>query len=153
MNTQVFSINIENESKNNMNFRKVLHTTDHQQLVVMSLKPNENISREKHTGDQFIRIEEGEAKAIINDTQQIPLPKNSIIMIPANTYHEIINTSSTEHTKLYTIYSPPQHPKNQIDVNKPEESQEGGNFNYHQKYAKYKQKYNMLKKSTNYEKY
>lgn len=145
-----YSINIEKETLDNTYFRKVLNTTKNQQLVVMSLKPNENIPNEIHpTIDQFIRVEKGNAIAKINNNTVIPLTDGSVIMIPANTWHELINTSSTNDLKLYTVYSPPNHPPNRIDIEKPKEdnSQKGGAMGneFYQKYLKYKNKYLQLK--------
>lgn len=121
----VFSINIETETVNNENYRKVLNTTKNQQLVVMNLKPLEDIPMEIHKDhDQFIRIEEGNAEAeYINnsETLKIKLTSGSAIMIPAGTPHHIINISSTDNLKLYSIYSPPEHDENRIDINKPQD--------------------------------
>lgn len=142
MPTNIFSIDIEKETLNNTNFRKVIHTTNNQQLVVMSLKPGEHIPLENHPNvDQFIRIEKGSVEAVINKTQRISLPKNSVIMIPSNTWHEIINVSSKEDAKIYTIYSPPEHPEGTIDIIQPAKSQKGGQSEYYDKYLKYKNKY------------
>lgn len=100
--------NIEDTTEQNENFRQVLFTGPHSQLVVMSLLPNEEIGMEVHTVDQFIRIEEGEGKAILNGEEH-QISEDFAIVIPAGTEHNIINTSSEEKMKLYTIYSPPQH--------------------------------------------
>lgn len=105
--------NIENITKENQNFRKVLYTGQHAQLVVMSLLPNEEIGAEIHeTTDQFIRIEAGQGKLIIAG-QEHQLVDGSAFIIPAGTEHNVINTSSENSLKLYTIYSPPHH-KDQI---------------------------------------
>lgn len=101
--------NIEEKSLQNENFREVLFTGPHSQLVVMSLQPNEDIGLEVHNQvDQFIRIEKGEGKAILNG-EEYKITDGSAIVIPAGTEHNIINTSTTEKLKLYTIYSPPNH--------------------------------------------
>ena len=149
----IFNTDIESDTLNNTYFRKVLFTTEHQQLVVMNLKPSEHIPKEIHaTNDQFIRIEKGNAVAIINDNNKVSLKDGSVLIIPANTYHEIINISDKEPLKLYTIYSPPKHPPNKIDVEQPKESsQEGGG--YMKKYYKYKQKYLNLRNNTNLDDY
>src|SRR3989344_8114273 len=103
-----FVINIEAETLANDYFRKVLYTDKNDQLVVMSLRPLENIGKEIHQVDQFIRIESGEGKAILNDTEY-SLKDGSSILVPAGSEHNIINTSSTKPMKLYTLYSPPNH--------------------------------------------
>jgi len=103
-----YVVNIEDVTKENENFRKVLYTAKNSQLVVMSLKPNEEIGEEVHTLDQFIRIEKGEGKAVLNDTEY-EIEDDFAIVIPAGVKHNIINTSSEKPMKLYTIYSPPEH--------------------------------------------
>lgn len=101
-----FKTNIEKRTLNNNSFRKILYTTPQMQLVVMSLKRNEDIGMEKHNRiTQFIRIEKGEVLAIIKGKKKY-LNEGDAIIIPANTYHNIIALSNT---KLYTIYSPPAH--------------------------------------------
>ena len=104
-----FHINIGEETKNNENFRKVLYTGKYSQLVLMTLKPGEEIGMEVHqTLDQFFRIEEGNGKAIIDGNEYI-LGAEDVIIVPAGANHNIINTSDSESLKLYTIYSPPNH--------------------------------------------
>ncbi|MFH0930183.1 MAG: cupin domain-containing protein [Candidatus Moraniibacteriota bacterium] len=100
--------NIEKETLENENFRKVLYTAKFSQLVVMSLKPLEDIGEETHTLDQFIRIEKGTGKAILDDVEH-DIADNFAIVVPAGTKHNFINTSESEPMKLYTIYSPPEH--------------------------------------------
>lgn len=118
MNTDsgVFVINIEKETLENNLFRKILYTTTNQQLVVMSIKPFSNIPFEIHPEhDQFIRIEKGVGMALIgsNKEQKFNLSDGISITIPKNTYHEIVNTDPVNDLKLYTIYSPPEHPTKQ----------------------------------------
>lgn len=104
-----FIINIEEKTLQNDNFREVLYTTQHSQLVLMSLNPNEEIGMEVHEiVDQFIRVEHGEGKAILNGEEH-ELSDGFAIVVPAGTQHNIINTSSEEKLKLYTIYSPAHH--------------------------------------------
>ncbi len=104
-----YTINIEEKSLQNENFREVLHTEQHSQLVVMSLLPNEEIGTEVHEiVDQFIRVEQGEAKAILNGEEHV-LSDGAAIVVPAGAEHNIINTSSENKLKLYTIYSPAHH--------------------------------------------
>jgi len=100
--------NIEKITEENENFRKVLYTAKHSQLVVMSLKPGEEIGEEVHDLDQFIRVEEGEGKVILDGVEH-HIEDGSAIVIPEGTKHNVINTSSDEEMKLYTIYSPPNH--------------------------------------------
>jgi mannose-6-phosphate isomerase-like protein (cupin superfamily) len=108
---------IEDTTKQNENFRQVLFTAPKSQLVVMSLQPGEAIGEEVHEVDQFIRIEEGEGKAILNG-EEYPIPEDTAIVIPAGTKHNVINTSAEEKLKLYTVYSPPQHPDKTIEKTK-----------------------------------
>ena len=103
-----YVVNIGSASLENNNFRKVLYTAKNSQLVVMSLLPNEDIGEEVHTLDQFIRIEEGTGKAILDGLEH-DIEAESAIVIPAGTRHNIINTSPDRKMKLYTIYSPPEH--------------------------------------------
>jgi len=100
--------NIEDATKENENFRKVLYTAKNSQLVVMSLKPSEEIGEEVHTLDQFIRIESGKGKAILDGVEH-KIEDDFAIVIPAGMKHNVINTSSDAPMKLYTIYSPPEH--------------------------------------------
>lgn len=100
---------IEEKTLKNTYFRQVLYTSQHDQLVIMSLKPNEDIGMEVHEiVDQFIRVEKGTGKAILNGEEH-EIKDGSAIIIPAGTKHNIINTSSTDYMKLYTLYSPPHH--------------------------------------------
>lgn len=104
-----YVINIEETTLQNENFREVLFTAQHCQLVVMSLLPNEEIGQEVHEiVDQFIRVEKGTAKAILNG-EEVVLSDGSALIIPAGTTHNIINTSSENKLKLYTLYSPAHH--------------------------------------------
>jgi len=108
-----FSINIEKETLENENFRRVLYTASHSQLVLMSLAPKEEIGLETHLeNDQFFRFEAGRGKAII-DGNEYEVSDGSAIIVPAGAEHNIVNTSETEKLKLYTIYSPAHH-KDQI---------------------------------------
>ncbi|MCL4364582.1 cupin domain-containing protein [Patescibacteria group bacterium] len=101
--------NIEKLTEDNGFFRQVLFTGQHQQLVVMSLLPNEEIGMEVHEiTDQFLRIETGEGKLIMNGEEKIVKAGDAII-VPAGTQHNVINTSSSMPLKLYTVYSPPHH--------------------------------------------
>lgn len=106
---QGFNANIEKETLENENFRKVLYTGKNSQLVLMSLKPKEEIGMEVHEeNDQFFRFEKGEGKCII-DENEYALKDGVAIVVPAGAKHNIINTSETEDLKMYTIYSPAHH--------------------------------------------
>ncbi len=103
-----FSINIEAETRKNTDFRRVLYTAKHSQLVLMSLKPGEEIGMEVHDHlDQFFRFEEGEGKVIINDHEH-KVQDGSAAIVPAGAMHNVVNTGK-KALKLYTIYSPPEH--------------------------------------------
>jgi len=113
-------LNIEKETLENNFFRKVLLTTNHQQLVVMSLNPSEDIGMEAHENlDQFIKIEQGEGVAILNGVET-KFSSGFSVTIPAGTNHNIINTSSQNPLKIYTIYSPPNHKEGTIHKTKQE---------------------------------
>jgi len=99
--------NIEKLSLENDNFRRVLYTDKNSQLVVMSLLPKEEIGEEIHDVDQFLRVEKGNGKAILNDISQ-DIEDGSAIIVPAGTKHNLINTGDTP-MKLYTLYTPPHH--------------------------------------------
>lgn len=106
--------NLEEETVRGADYRRVLFTGTNIQLVIMSLKPGENIPQEVHGDiDQFIRVEAGEGKAILGGTEYL-LKDDSAIIIPQGTEHEIINTSETDDLKLYTIYTPPEHPPHTV---------------------------------------
>lgn len=112
--------NIEEKTLANNFFREVLFTGKYSQLVVMSLLPNEEIGMEVHqTVDQFFRIEKGQGKVIMNGEEH-EIKDGSAIIVPAGTEHNVINTSGTDALKLYTIYSPPNHPDKKIHRTKAE---------------------------------
>ncbi len=112
--------NIEEESLANTNFRKVLYTDQNLQLVVMSLLPQEEIGEETHNDlDQFIRVEAGVGKAVLEGIEH-PLRDGDVVIVPKGTLHNIINTSAELPLKLYTIYAPPQHPDGKIHATKAE---------------------------------
>jgi len=100
---------IEKDALANNNFRKVLYTSRHSQLVLMSLKPKEEIGMEVHPdNDQFFRIEKGWGKCII-DSHEYEVKDGTAVVVPAGAQHNVINTSANEELKLYTIYSPAHH--------------------------------------------
>jgi mannose-6-phosphate isomerase-like protein (cupin superfamily) len=115
-----YSTNIEQKTRENGNFREVLHTAPHSQLVVMTLQPGEEIGLERHgDGDQFIRVESGQGEAIM-DGERHALRDGVAVVIPAGAEHNVINTSATEPLRLYTVYSPPGHPDGTVHRTKQE---------------------------------
>lgn len=109
---ELFKTNIEDDTLSNFNYRKVIKTTKNLQLVLMTLKPGEEIGEETHENDQFFRFESGVGKCIVGNIEH-DLKDGDAIIIPMNTLHNIINTGDDD-LKLYTIYSPPHHPNNLI---------------------------------------
>ena len=104
-----FVIHLERETKKNADFRHVLYTGKHSQLVLMTLRPGEEIGEETHTDvDQFFRFEMGEGKVIIDGVEHRVKDGNGVI-VPAGARHNVVNTSKRATLKLYTIYSPPEH--------------------------------------------
>ena len=115
-----FHTNIEEKTLGNSFFRQVLFTGKHVQLVVMSLKPGEEIGMESHANvDQFFRFEGGEGKVII-DGEEFGVKGSDVVIVPAGSNHNVINVSQTEDLKLYTLYSPPNHPDGTIHKTKEE---------------------------------
>ncbi len=112
-----YSGDIEKLSLENENFRKVLYTTKNSQLVIMSLKPGEDIGEEVHKVDQFIRCEQGHAKAVLDGVEH-SLDDGYVIVVPAGARHNIINLSQDKPLKLYTLYSPPNHKDGTVHVTK-----------------------------------
>ncbi len=104
-----FKSAIEQDAVENTNFRKVLYTSKHSQLVLMNLLPGEEIGLETHKdNDQFFRVEKGAGKCVIDGHEYI-LSDGDAVVVPSGAKHNVINTSSTYPLKLYTIYSPPHH--------------------------------------------
>jgi mannose-6-phosphate isomerase-like protein (cupin superfamily) len=104
-----YVIHLENETGKNTDFRRVLYTGKHSQLVLMSLKPGEEIGEETHEQlDQFFRFEGGEGKVIIDGVEH-RVKDGSGVIVPAGARHNVVNTSERANLKLYTIYSPPEH--------------------------------------------
>ena len=108
-----YKTNIEQDTLDNTNFRKVLYTGKHSQLVLMSLQPGEEIGLETHgENDQFLRFEGGDGKVLI-DGNEYSVKDGDAVIVPAGAKHNVINVSDSEGLKIYTIYSPPHH-KDQI---------------------------------------
>lgn len=107
--------NIEKLTERNSNFRRVLFTGRNSQLVVMSLRPGEEIGDEVHPKvDQFFRVEEGTAQVVLKGKERHRVGPGGAFIVPAGTRHNVINASKTKSLRLYTIYSPPNHPKGTI---------------------------------------
>lgn len=100
--------NIEELAKANENFRQVLYTAKNSQLVLMSLLPREEIGEEVHDVDQFFRFESGQGEVVIDGARHI-VADGSAVIVPQGARHNVINTSSSETLKLYTLYCPPHH--------------------------------------------
>lgn len=113
-----YHIDIESKTQENKYFREVLFTGPHSQLVVMSIGVGEDIGMETHDEiDQFIRVESGIGKAVIGDSE-FELKDGSAIVIPAGSKHNVINTSPDTPLKLYTVYTPPEHPDGTVNKTK-----------------------------------
>jgi mannose-6-phosphate isomerase-like protein (cupin superfamily) len=112
---------IEKATLDNDYFRQVLFTGEHLQLVVMCLQPGEEIGNEVHPSvDQFFRLEEGDARFVFNGKEEHLVHASDAVVVPAGTYHNVINASSTQSLRLYTIYTPPQHPDGTVHKTKAE---------------------------------
>lgn len=108
--------NIEKDTIENNSFRKVIYTGQNSQLVLMSLEPGQDIGEEVHEVDQFLRIEQGKGKAIL-DGLEYEVADDFAIVVPAGMKHNIANSQEGQ-MKLYTIYSPPEHKDKTIHVTK-----------------------------------
>ncbi|WP_435073760.1 cupin domain-containing protein [Halorubrum sp. HHNYT27] len=113
--------NIERETQDNDDFRQVMFTADHVQLVLMTLRPGEDIGLETHSDiDQFIRVESGTATAVL-DGEELRLGDGDVIVIPAGTEHNVTNTADNEPLRLYTLCSSPAHPDGTVQATKPQD--------------------------------
>lgn len=120
--------NIESLTTSNTNFREVLYTAKHCQLVLMSIKPNEEIGMEVHNeNDQFFRFESGQGKVII-DGNEYEVKDGDAVIVPTGAEHNVVNTSSSEDLKLYTLYSPAHHQDGVIRATKAEAEADGPEF-------------------------
>lgn len=120
--------NIEQAAKENNNFRQVLYTAKHCQLVLMNLKPGEDIGEEVHEDvDQFFRFEQGEGKTVLDGVEH-KIGAEDVVLVPAGTKHNIINTSDSVPLKLYTIYSPPNHRDGVVHVTREEAESDTEHF-------------------------
>jgi len=115
-----FKENIEKATRDNADFRRVLYTGEHSQLVLMSLAPNEEIGLEVHPdNDQFFRFEKGQGRVIVDSTTY-EVSDGDVVIIPRGAEHNVVNTSQTESLKLYTLYAPPHHADGIVRVTKEE---------------------------------
>jgi mannose-6-phosphate isomerase-like protein (cupin superfamily) len=114
---------IERDTLENEDYRRVLYTGEYMQLVLMALQPGEEIGLETHEGhDQFIRIESGTGYAQL-DEERHDLKDGSIVVIPSGAKHNVVNSSATEPLRLYTLYSPPEHPDGTVQPTKADETE------------------------------
>lgn len=113
--------NIERDTLANTDYRRVLYTGRYTQLVLMTLAPGVEIGRETHDGhDQFIRVEAGEGVVLLG-SEKHALADGTAVVIPAGVEHNVINTSKRETLRLYTLYSPPEHPDGTVQPTKHDE--------------------------------
>lgn len=117
-----FSINIEKETVKNTDYRRVLYTTEQAQVVLMCIQPGDEIGEEIHQVTQFIRVDKGTGKSVINGEEHT-LENGSAIVVPPGCKHNIVNTGSIS-LKLYTVYSPPQHRKDTIHKTKADDKED-----------------------------
>jgi len=123
-----FKSNIERDTLENNNFRKVLYSGKHLQLVLMSIEAGGEIGEEiHHDNDQFFRFESGTGKCII-DGNEYHLKDGDVIVIPAGAKHNIINTNDTAELKMYTIYAPPHHKDGIVRTTKDEAEKNEAEF-------------------------
>lgn len=123
-----FKSNIEKDAIENKNFRKVLYSGHHMQLVLMSLKAGEEIGSEIHKdNDQFFRFESGQGKCVI-DGNEYEVKDGDVVVIPAGARHNIINTSNSSDLKMYTIYAPPHHKDGIVRATKEEAEKNEAEF-------------------------
>ena len=116
-----FLTNIDDDTLNNVDYRRVIFTGKHTQLVLMTLAPGVEIGRETHEGhDQFIRVESGTGEVLMDGRVQ-PIEDGSAFVIPSGVEHNVTNTSADEPLRLYTLYSPPEHPDGLVQHSKADE--------------------------------
>ena len=117
-----FLTNIEQATKENTDYRRVLYTAKHSQLVLMSLAPGEEIGEEVHHLDQFIRFEAGQGSVVLDGVTPA-VNADDAVVIPEGTRHNVINTGA-DHLKLYTVYAPPEHKDGLVEATKADEHEE-----------------------------
>ncbi len=117
-----YIINIDQETRSNEDYRRVLYTAKNSQLVVMSIAPGDEIGEEVHELDQFIRFERGQAKILLNDEEYLA-GEDFAVVIPAGVKHNVINIGEID-LQLYSVYSPPEHKDKTIQATKADEIEE-----------------------------
>lgn len=117
-----YFVNIEKETLDNEDYRRVLYTAKNSQLVLMNIKPGSEIGEEVHHLDQFIRVEQGEGKAILDGVEHV-FGTDWAVVVPAGARHNIINVGKND-LKLYSVYSPPNHKDGTVHTTKADESEE-----------------------------
>lgn len=123
-----FTANIEKDAVENDNYRKVLYTGEHMQLVLMSLKPGEEIGEETHLkSDQFFRFESGTGKCIVNG-REYEVKAGDVVLVPSGSKHNVINTDASNDLKLYTIYALPNHKDGIVRATKEDASKHEAKF-------------------------
>ncbi len=123
-----FNTNIERDTLENNDFRRVLYTAKHCQLVLMSLQPKEEIGLETHPeNDQFLRFEGGRGAAFI-DGSRYEVTDGDAVIVPAGARHNVVNLSETEGLKIYTIYSPPHHKDGTVHTTKKDAEKDDEEF-------------------------
>lgn len=115
--------NIETETIENTDYRRVVYTAKNMQLVLMNLRAGEEIGEEIHDLEQFLRFESGTGKVILNDTDEYEVSDGFAVIVPAGVKHNVINTG-TEELKLYSLYSPPEHKDGIVQPTKADEKEE-----------------------------
>ncbi len=119
-----YIVNIEKETLQNTDYRRVLYTGAHLQMVVMNLAPGDEIGSEVHDGiDQFIRVESGSAKVVLNGSEEHLLEDDFAVIIPAGVEHNVINVGDGA-LKIYSIYTPPEHKAGTVHATKADEKEE-----------------------------
>jgi mannose-6-phosphate isomerase-like protein (cupin superfamily) len=121
-NMKGYVTHIEQATKENTDYRRVLYTAKHSQLVLMSLAPGEEIGNEVHHLDQFFRFESGQGKVVLDGVEHTVKDGDSVI-VPEGAWHNVINTGSDD-LKLYTLYSPPNHKDGTVHATKADEQEE-----------------------------
>jgi mannose-6-phosphate isomerase-like protein (cupin superfamily) len=115
--------NIEKETLENTDYRRVVFTGRYMQLVLMSIQSGDEIGNEVHGLDQFLRVEAGEAKVVLNNSEEYELPAEHVVIIPAGTWHNVINVGKDD-LKLYSIYTHPEHKDGVVHATKADDKEE-----------------------------
>lgn len=122
----MYNVDIKKLTKENSNFREVVHTGKYSQLVLMSIPVGEEIGNEVHNEtDQLLVFVDGEGEAILNNTEKQKVEEHSVVFVPAGTWHNIVNTGD-EDLKLFTVYAPPEHKDGTVHVTRQDADREEG---------------------------